>query len=211
MLVLLVLFGAWHYSQHLLEQTRGVVIGVSDRTHHALAGANLYLNAHPGLANGILIVSSLELDFAALSMVAFFFVRRETRPMLSFWIVLIMRQLCQLSISMPRPEGMIWHYPGFPSLVVTYGASTDFFFSGHMTLATLLAAELTIQEGARWKRIVAWAMIPAQALVILSMRFHYITDVVAGFLAAIVATLAGKSIGTWLDRKVIARWAPRAE
>jgi hypothetical protein len=207
---LLALYGGWHYSQYFLETTRGIVVGVSDRTHQILAEANHYLNAHPNLADGILILSSLELDIAALSMVAFFFIRKETRPLLSFWIVLVMRQLCQTAISMPKPDGLIWHYPGFPSLVVTYGASSDFFFSGHMTLATLFAAELTVQRAVRWKQIMAWSMIPVQALVILSMRFHYITDVVAGFLAAIVATLIGRMLGAMLDRRVAARFAPVA-
>lgn len=206
----LALYAGWLYSQDLLERTRGVVPGVTDRTHNALTAANVFLNAHPTLTNAILIVSSLELDIAALSMVAFFFFRRETRPLLSFWIVLIMRQLCQVSVSMPKPEGMIWHDPGFPSLVVTYGAANDFFFSGHMALATLFAAELTVQRAARWKQALAWGMIGAQALVILSMRFHYITDVVAGFLAAIVATLIGNAVGGRLDKRAATWFAPAA-
>jgi len=33
---------------------------------------------------------------------------------------------------MEKPSGYIWHYPGFPSLVVPYAATNDFFFSGHV-------------------------------------------------------------------------------
>lgn len=33
---------------------------------------------------------------------------------------------------MEKPSGYIWEYPGFPSLVVPYGATNDFFFSGHV-------------------------------------------------------------------------------
>jgi hypothetical protein len=86
-------------------------------------------------------VSSFEVDLAAISMVTFFFVRRESRPLLALWLILIIRQLCQASVSIPAPDGMIWRYPGFPSLMVTYSTSTDFFFSGHMALATVLATE----------------------------------------------------------------------
>ena len=85
-------------------------------------------------------------------MVTFFFTRRESRPLLALWLILIMRQLCQASVSMPPPDGMIWRYPGFPTIVVTYSTSTDFFFSGHMALATLLAAELTAQRAPRLKQ-----------------------------------------------------------
>ena len=60
-----------------------------------------------------------------------------------------------------------------------------------MALATLLAAELTAQRAARWKQAVAWTVTAIQAFVILSMRFHYVTDVVTGFLAAIAAAHTG--------------------
>jgi hypothetical protein len=48
-----------------------------------------------------------------------------------------------------------------------------------------------------------------QALVILSMQFHYVTDVVAGFLAAVVATGVATVIGGWLDER-FAPWTPVA-
>lgn len=200
----------WHYTQYLLERSRDLGAGVADHTHEALAAMNVFFNAHPAITNAVLIVTSFELDVAALSLVAFFFVRRESRPLLGLWLVLVMRQLCQASVSLPKPDGLIWHDPGFPSLVVTYGASSDFFFSGHMALSTLFAAELSIQGAARWKQIVAWSAIGLHVFVILSMRFHYVTDVVAGFLAAIVAALVARAVGRGLDERV-ARWfAPAA-
>jgi len=197
-------YAAWLASQHLLETTRAPVARFVDHTHEWLSAINLYLNAHPSLANVVLAVSSFEVDLAAVSMVAFFFTRRESRPLLALWLILIMRQLCQTSVSIPPPAGMIWHYPGFPTLVVTYGTSTDFFFSGHMALAALLATELTAQGAPRWKRLTAWVVVAVQALIILSMRFHYVTDVVAGLLAAVVATQLAGALARWLDE----RYAP---
>lgn len=201
-------YAAWLISQHLLEKSRGPVDGFTDHTHQLLSGVNLFLNTHPTLTNVVLAVSSLEVDLAALSMVVFFFVRQESRPLLALWLILIMRQLCQSSVSMPLPQGMIWHYPGFPSVVVTYSASTDFFFSGHMALATVLTAELTAQRAPVWKQTVGWAAVCLQALVVLSMRFHYVTDVVAGVLAAIVATQFAEALGRRLDSR-FAPWSVR--
>jgi hypothetical protein len=197
-------YAAWLATQALLERSRGFVSTFIDHTHQALAGVNAFLNAHPSLSNVILACSSFEVDLAAFSMVSFFFVQRRSRPLLALWITLIMRQLCQSAFSIAPPQGMIWHYPGFPSIVVTYSTSSDFFFSGHMALATLLAAELTAHRAVRWKQALAWTVIALQAFVILSMRFHYITDVVAGFLAAIAATLIADKVGDWLDK----RYAP---
>lgn len=201
-------YAAWLVSQHLLESSRGVVSGFTDHTHELLAGANTYLNAHPSLADAILAVSSLEVDLAAVSMVVFFFMRRQSRPLLALWAILVMRQLCQASVSIPPPDGMIWRYPGFPTLVVTYGTSTDFFFSGHMALATILAAELSAQN-ARWSRqATAWSIAALQAIVILSMRFHYVTDVVAGLLAAVAAVRIADAVGRRVDAQVAA-WVRR--
>jgi len=202
-------YGAWLLSQHLLETSRGAITGFTDHSHELLAGANAYLNAHPVLANVVLAISSLEVDLAAICMVTFFFTRRESRPLLALWLILIMRQLCQASISIPAPDGMIWRYPGFPTLVVTYSTATDFFFSGHMALATLLAAELSAQRAPRLKRGIAWGIAFAQALVILSMRFHYFTDVVAGCLAAVAATQLAQAFGHRLDAR-LAPWATAA-
>lgn len=202
-------YGAWLGSQHLLETTRGVIPGFTDHTHELLSGINHFLNAHPTLANVVLAVSSFEVDLAAVSMVVFFFVRRESRPLLALWLILIIRQLCQASVSIPAPDGMIWRYPGFPTLVVTYTTSTDFFFSGHMALATLVATELTAQGASRWKQIMAWVVAALQALVILSMRFHYVTDVVTGCLAAVAATQLAAALGRRLDER-FAPWSVRA-
>jgi hypothetical protein len=197
-------YAAWLSTQALLENGRGHVPTYIDHTHLALAGVNAFLNAHPSLSNVILAASSFEVDLAAFSMVSFFFTRRKSRPLLALWMTLIMRQFCQSAFSIAPPPGMIWHYPGFPSIVVTYSTSSDFFFSGHMALATLLAAELSVHRAAPWKQAIAWSVIGVQAFVILSMRFHYVTDVVTGFLAAIAATQIADKIGGWLDR----RYAP---
>jgi hypothetical protein len=197
-------YAAWLTTQHVLEKTRGVVTGFTDHTHELLAGVNAYLNAHPSLADAMLAASSLEVDLAAVSMVIFFFTRRESRPLLALWLILAMRQLCQATVSIPPPDGMIWRYQGFPTVVVTYGTSTDFFFSGHMALATLLATELTAQKAARARQAMAWGVALLQAVVILSMRFHYVTDVAAGCLAAVAATQLADACGRRLD----ARFAP---
>jgi hypothetical protein len=202
-------YAMWRLTQYLLEASRGSITGFTDHSHELLAGANAYLNAHPVLADVILALSSFEVDLAGLSLVVFFFTRRESRPLLTLWLILILRQVCQATISVPAPEGMIWHYPGFPSVIVTYGTSTDFFFSGHMALATAVACELTVQRAPRWKQAMAWSFAGLQAIVILSMRFHYFTDVAAGFFAAIVATQLAEGLSHRIDER-FAPWTVRS-
>jgi hypothetical protein len=202
-------YAMWRLTQYLLEASRGSITGFTDHSHELFAGINAYLNAHSTLADVILAVSSFEVDLAGASLVVFFFTRRESRPLLTLWLILILRQICQATISVPPPEGMIWHFPGFPSLIVTYGTSTDFFFSGHMALATAVASELTAQRAPRWKQTMAWSIAAVQAFVILSMRFHYFTDVAAGCFAAVVATRLAEGLSHWIDER-FAPWTVRS-
>jgi hypothetical protein len=47
--------------------------------------------------------------------------RGNVRPFLGLVIVLGLRQIMQALVALPAPPNLIWHYPGFPSLLVTYG------------------------------------------------------------------------------------------
>jgi len=53
------------------------------------------------------------------------------KPSLSRLVLLLgMRQVMQALCALPAPPNMIWRYPGFPSLFVTYSVGNDYFFSG---------------------------------------------------------------------------------
>jgi hypothetical protein len=67
---------------------------------------------------------------------------------------------------------------------------------------------LTAQRTSRAKQIAAWGVTAIQAAIILSMRFHYVTDVVTGCLAAIAATQLAHRLGRWVDER-LAPWSSR--
>ena len=104
-------------------------------------------------------------------------------------------------MSEPVPVGMIWHYLGFPSLVVTYYTTVDFFFSGHTASATLSALEVGHRN---YKRKIflglAILLVFAEIFCILSMRFHYTADVITGIFAAVTAFTLAQKITPSLDR-----------
>jgi PAP2 superfamily C-terminal len=114
------------------------------------------------------------------------------RPFLGFVLVLGLRQIMQALVSLPAPPGVIWHYPGFPSLLVTYGVSNEYFFSAHTALTVLAATEL-----ARFKkvslRILGVAFVLFEMATVLVLRAHYTMDVftelVTGLYAAYLAQL----------------------
>jgi membrane-associated phospholipid phosphatase len=95
--------------------------------------------------------------------------------------------------SLPPPPGIIWHYPGFPSLLVTYGVANDFFFSGHTAIAVFGAIELA-RLRRHWLTAAAICVVVFEIAAVLVLRAHYTMDVFTGALAAIcVAQLCKKN------------------
>jgi len=70
----------------------------------------------------------------------------SVRPFLGLVLLLGLRQIMQAICALPAPPNMIWHYPGFPSLLVTYNVGNDFFFSGHTAIAVFGGIELEHQS-----------------------------------------------------------------
>jgi hypothetical protein len=110
---------------------RGFPAGaIGDQLHSAAGSANFYLHLHPSTANLLLIVGSGVIDLLGLFLLLRWIFKRAARPFLGLVIVLGLRQITQALVSLPAPPNAIWHYPGFPSLLVTYGVANDYFFSG---------------------------------------------------------------------------------
>jgi membrane-associated phospholipid phosphatase len=98
----------------------------------------------------------------------------------------------QALVSLPPPPGIIWHYPGVPSLLVTYGVANDFFFSGHTAIAVFGATELA-RFRKTWLTVLAVSVVIFEIAAVLVLRAHYTMDVFTGALAAVcVAQLCSR-------------------
>jgi uncharacterized membrane protein YoaK (UPF0700 family) len=95
---------------------------------------------------------------------------------------------------------MIWHYPGFPSLLVTYSVANDFFFSAHTAIAVFAATELA-RLGWRWLKLLSIAVIVFEVAAVLVLRAHYTMDVFTAIIAALYAAHLSDRISLSLDRK----------
>ena len=115
-----------------------------------------------------------------------------------FLSFLTQRQICQALCSLPPPPGVIWRHPGFPSLLVTYGTSQDYFFSGHTAIAVLGAFAL-VAAGPPWLAAVAVTAAALEAAVVLILRAHYTMDVFAAACAAWCAWSLGGAITPVVD------------
>ena len=191
----------WFWTQSLIgNRTEATQTGaIGDGVHDLLAGVNNYMKEHPADADLLLICSSTVIDVLSVFLLVVSIFGPSVRPFLGLLIVFVMRQICQIVCALPPPPGMIWHDPGWPSLMVTYDVATDFFFSGHTALAVVGAIELARVGGRRWL-ILGVVIVFFEAATVLVMRAHYTMDVFTGAVAARYATILAKRWAPWCDR-----------
>jgi len=181
----------WFWTQSLIGARSLPSTGIGDRIHSATNSANLYLHSHPAAADALLIVSSGVIDLLGVFLLLKWIFGASARPFLALVIVLGLRQIMQLLVALPAPQNAIWHYPGFPSLLVTYGVSSDYFFSGHTAIAVLGATEIA-RSGRRWLTRLGVMIVLFEVGTVLILRAHYTMDVFTGLVTGLyVAHLAG--------------------
>lgn len=194
--------GIWFWTQSLIAHRAAPPSGVGDALHTLSAGLNSYFYNSPNAANSLLIISSALIDGLALFLLVRWLFGPSVRPFLGLVLLLGLRQVMQAICALPTPPNMIWHYPGFPSLLVTYNVGNDFFFSGHTAIAVFGGIELA-RLGKQWLTALAIAIVLFEIATVLILRAHYTMDVFTGLLAAIcVAQFCSKvspSIDAWLS------------
>jgi len=183
----------WFWSQKLIGAKGIPDLAIGDRIHNATASANLYLHLHPFAANVLLIVSSSIIDLLGVFLLARWIFGGALRPFLGLVIVLGLRQVVQWLVALPAPPNAIWHYPGFPSLLVTYGVSNDYFFSGHTAIAVLGATEIT-RFGKRWLIAIGVLIAIFEVATVLILRAHYTMDVFTGIVTGLYAAYLAEFI-----------------
>ena len=189
----------WFWTQSLIGARALPVAGVGDGLHTLTAPLNHYLHSHPATTNALLIVSSGIIDLLGVFLLATWIFGPTVRPFLGLVILLGLRQMMQALVALPAPPNVIWHYPGFPSLLVTYGVATDYFFSGHTAIAVLGATEL-VRLNRRWLSGVAWLVAAFEMATVLVLRAHYTMDVFAGLTTALCAASLADRLSPAIDR-----------
>jgi hypothetical protein len=192
----------WFWTQSLLgARTPPAAAGIGDALHNLTAGLNSYLAQNAAAANALLMVSSLFIDALGVFLLGSWLLGGSVRPFLGLVLLMLLRQILQALCSLPVPAGMIWHDPGFPSLLVTYRVANDFFFSGHTAIAVFGAVELS-RFHRQWLTAVAILLVLFEVAAVLVLRAHYTMDVFTGILAALWVARISERMGPVLDRRL---------
>ncbi len=200
-IVVAIALAGWFWSQGLIGSMTAPTDGVSDRIFVLTASFHDYLAEHASAANVLLIVSSFCIDVLGIFLLARGIFGPTLRPIVGLISLFALRQLCQATIGLPVPPGMIWRepLPFHSSLLVTYGVANDFFFSGHTAIAVLGAVELARLGSKRWVAL-GLAIAVFEMVTVLVLRAHYTMDVFTGMLAALLMAQVAAWVAPACDR-----------
>jgi hypothetical protein len=188
----------WFWTQKMIALKSDGAGGIGDGVHRLTARWHRYFSEREKSADRALAISSFCIDVMGLTLIAIAIFGSTFAPFIGILIVFSMRQVSQLCCTLPPPPGIIWRDPGFPTALVTYGVSNDFFFSGHTALAVLGAIEIH-HHAPLWVGAAAIAVAIGEIVIVLVLRAHYTMDVITGAFAAwFAADLAGHA-APWVD------------
>ena len=196
--LIIVSLGLWFWTQSLLG-SRPVPVKIGDGLHELTASTNSYLLSLLKAANGLLIASSAIIDMLGIYILASTIVGRSITPFLGLLMLFALRQIIQGLCPLPPPSGLIWHHPGFPSLLVTYSVPNDLFFSGHTAIAVLGACVLGKsfpRVGIPLGLLIAFVEIATVVL----LRAHYTMDIFTGAITALYIWTVAKRLGPHIDK-----------
>jgi hypothetical protein len=197
-----IVLALWFWTQSLIGSRIAPASGLGDALHNLTAGLNAYFAQNMRAANALLIVSSALIDALGLFLLGRWLFGGSVRPFLGLFLLMALRQLMQAICALPPPPNMIWHYPGFPSLLVTYHVANDFFFSGHTAIAVFGAIELS-----RLRRngltVLAVLIVIFEVATVLILRAHYTMDVFTGIVAALWVANFSERAAPRIDQLIV--------
>jgi hypothetical protein len=194
-----IVLALWFWTQSLIGARGAAASGIGDAVHNLTAGLNSYFGQNTGAANALLMVSSALIDALGLFLLGRWIFGGSVRPFLGLFSLMALRQVMQALCALPAPLNMIWHYPGFPSLLVTYHVGNDFFFSGHTAIAVFGALEIS-RFHRNWLTFAAILIVVFEVATVLVLRAHYTMDVFTGIVAALWVSHLSERIAPRLDR-----------
>ena len=204
LLVTGIVLALWFWTQSLIGARTTPGPGIRDGLHNFTAGLNSYFSQNGGAANALLIASSGLIDALGLFLLGRWLFGGSVRPFLGLFLLMTLRQLMQALCALPPPPNMIWHYPGFPSLLVTYHVANDFFFSGHTAIAVFGAIELS-RLRRTWLTVLAILIACFEVATVLILRAHYTMDAFTGVVAAFWVADLSSRISPRLDQLITAK------
>lgn len=174
-----------------------------DRLFEATAFFHNLMVASPTLQDIVMIVAGLAEDFAVILGCAFFvFKFKSMRVMMGLTAVYASRAVFQNIYLMEIPKESTFRYPGFISLFVPYFQSNDYFYSGHVSLPTVISYEFW-KIKYYWTAVLVFHVGLLQLGMMLWVRGHYGIDMYAGFIFSFYFCQIANMNVHYVDKSII--------
>ena len=172
---------------------------ILDKVMDVTGPINDFLAQNTVFLNALLITSSILIDFTLITSCAYWLLySRSWRFLIVMLLFYGVRAIIQASFQLGFPEGYIWTNPGFPSLVVAYDKTNDFFYSGHVGMPIIAALEWK-KNGFLWPFIGCILVCIIEGFTVLVTRTHYSIDIFAGIICAHYFFIMVNSYVKYLD------------
>jgi hypothetical protein len=174
--------------------------GIGDQLQIWTAFINSYLQENAYLANALIITYAAIGDVVVLFLIIVSLWQGTSRPVLPLLFFLVLREVMQVLVSLPIAEGLIWRYPGFPSLFSHYNISTDFYFSAYVGINLLGNLELE-RFRITWLSALGLVFLAFEAFIDIVLRAHYTPDIYTSLIVAFFCYLVARPIVPIVDRQ----------
>jgi hypothetical protein len=175
------------------------LVGFNDQLFNFSKGFNHILAKNDFLNDFILILGGLLEDITVtMGFVFFALVFKSWHMLFGLGFLYIFRGMIQNIYVMRIPADTTFKYPGFPSLFVPYMATNDYFFSGHVSLPTIVAYNFYLDNK---KSLTIFCLFAAvyEAFMMIVVRGHYSIDLYAGFIFSAYACIISKHLCKYID------------
>lgn len=192
-----------------LNSTYGVILPdgevkcIDDKLFNLTKGMNNFFGKNSTYRRILLISSSLCIDFVIIFFAILWTKRgRSYRPVIAYMMFYTLRGITQNLFQMRYPDGYLWEYPGFPSLVISYLKTNDFFFSGHIGFPIIAAMEFYYFG---YVNMYYFCLVSSafEGMTMIFLRGHYGIDLMAGVIFAHYAFLISEKYSYILDDSYI--------
>ena len=115
---------------------------IEDVVFEVTAEINQFFQDHMYWRNIFIITASSCMDIMVLTQFArFAFYGTTWRLPICLLMFYLLRGFCQQVYYVRFPKGFLWGWPGFYSITIPYGKTSDFFFSGHVGMSVICGME----------------------------------------------------------------------
>jgi hypothetical protein len=103
-------------------------------------------------------------------------------------------------VMLGKPDGYLWDDPHFPSLIISYFPSNDFYYSGHIGSTTIYLSEFIVQKNIYLTYVGIFTFINNWIMLTI-MQGHFFIDLITGFCVSRTIFVLGEKVSYYFDVK----------